>query len=134
MVPYHVVVQRGLILVGLLILPIAPLAQLPSQSQEAATAAVSVVNEMLYATTLPMRGCGVPEAPVTSHYAVVIGLCAGWTGIGDHDLLIGNCVQADAKHKPGFVNIGNKLCYYRDNPVHMVKCPELLPSCPKEYR
>lgn len=56
-----------------------------------------------------------------TEWAVAVGNCAGCMAIGNRDLLLGDGTQAP-NDQPGFVNFGNRLCFWRDS-GEVVSCP-----------
>lgn len=62
------------------------------------------------------------------HDTTIIGRCAGWTAVNSDDLLLGDYTAT--KRGRGFVNIANKLCFWRDS-GERVACPPPEPECVK---
>jgi hypothetical protein len=61
--------------------------------------------------------------PPVAEWVVIVGDYAGTRPVGSFDILLGDHTQApDAR--PGFVNFGNKVCYWRDT-GRRVACPPL---------
>ena len=75
--------------------------------------------------------CGGKPSLSIGHYSIAIGICAGWEGMGRNDILIGICTRLPTPTTNDFVNIGNKLCFWRTT-GERADCPPLVPECGKD--
>jgi hypothetical protein len=73
-------------------------------------------------------GIGAMEFATTLAHSIFIGRCSGHSvTTGSHDLLIGDYTSMP-DGAVGFVNIANKLCFWRDS-GDRVACPAPEPEC-----
>ena len=62
---------------------------------------------------------------------VFLGYRAGWTNLGSRNILVGKCTATPTPDTSNFVNIANKLCFWRTSGERVV-CPTPEPGCEKE--
>lgn len=66
------------------------------------------------------------------HRTTAIGACSGASLLsGDDDVLVGAYTAAPTPTTSGFVNIANKLCFWRETGKR-VNCPAPEPDCTKD--
>ena len=97
-------------------------------SQEASKALDNWVADMQsQADTAPILGHMVMA--IQQHYNVIIGIHAGeYLTIGNDNLLLGSCTSTPTPETSHFVNIANKLCFWR-NTGEKAECPKPFPGC-----
>lgn len=82
-------------------------------------------------TCIGLHAC---ENLTTGKRNMVAGACAGTSlRTASDDILIGAYTAAPTPDTSGFVNIGNKLCFWRDS-GQRVACPPPEPECAKEVK
>src|ERR1700677_2692371 len=104
----------GMLLIGAAADKATQPAATPAELKDAAAIIQQAVDDVKGSRfSLDDNRCGAGTFTNTGSYSTAIGYCAGWGGLGSRDILVGACTRLPTPTTDDFVNIGNKLCFWR---------------------